>query len=421
MKVAIYGLGYVGLTTAGCLTKEGHRVLGIDVSETKVKKISEGISPIKEPGLDELIARAVKEGLLQCTTKTETSLHDCDMAIVCVGTPSGADGAHNMTYIAEVSRQIASVVRPDRERPLTVLYRSTIRPGTIEELILPSFKSVLGDDTAAAVDIVYNPEFLREAVAINDYFNPPKIVIGTSDGKPRATMDELNNNIDAPTFYVRYREAEFTKFVDNSFHALKVAYANEIGRLCTQLGISAATVHKIFVSDTKLNISPYYLRPGGAFGGSCLPKDVRALQFISADIGANTPVVESLLRSNDAHKHHIFQYCTRDVPKGGRVLLLGLAFKADSDDLRESPNVDLTRKLLQAGYKVYVYDPSLRPRDLIGQNLGYAYSHLPSLSDILLSKEQIGDHKFDVVIDSNRISKTLSFGECRIVNIDAFP
>ncbi|ACB97414.1 nucleotide sugar dehydrogenase [Beijerinckia indica] len=418
MKIAIYGLGYVGLTAAGCLTKEGHWVLGVDVSEDKIRQIAEGTSPIKEPGLAELLQQAVTNNLIKCTSNPGNLINECDMAIVCVGTPSGPDGAHNMSYIAEVSRQIAHAVDPDRKDPLTVVFRSTIRPGTIEELILPIFRSVL-DSKINAVELVYNPEFLREAVAINDFFNPPKIVIGTFDGKPCANMDKMNQNLKAPVFYTRYREAEFTKFVDNTFHAVKVSFANEIGRVCLQLGISAQKVHEIFVSDTKLNISPYYLRPGGPFGGSCLPKDVRALQYISSDAGAHTHLIDSLLRSNEAHKHYLFEYCLKGVPKDAHILMLGLAFKYDSDDLRESPKVDLARKILVSGYRLSIYDPALKPRDLIGQNLGYVYSQLPNLEKLLVSQSQIEQDRFAVVIDTNGSAKTLKLTYDKFIDINA--
>jgi GDP-mannose 6-dehydrogenase len=225
---------------------------------------------------------------------------------------------------------------------------------------------------------------------------------------PSARVEEMNKTLTAPTFTVGFREAEFTKFVDNSFHALKVAYANEIGRLCVSLGIDAKIVHKIFVSDTKLNISPYYLRPGGPFGGSCLPKDVRALQHISNDIGANTHVIDALMRSNDAHKHFLFTRAVSGLTPGSRVLMLGLAFKSDTDDLRESPNIDLARKLIQGGYAVSIYDPSLKPEHLLGQNLGYAYSHLPRLIDLLVRKEVAEGDGFDLVIDTNGGSGVLS-------------
>ena len=419
MKIAIYGLGYVGLTSAACLTSEGHHVVGVDVSEDKVREINAGKSPIYEPGLQEFLLSAVNEGRLVCTTNGAQSTSDCDMAIVCVGTPSGADGSHNMSYIAQVSRQIAGAVDRKRNVPLTVVYRSTIRPGTINELILPIFLSVLGDDIGV-IELVYNPEFLREATAIKDYFNPPKIVIGTTDGKINPRMEELNKNLKSQVFYTQFLEAEFTKFVDNSFHALKVSFANEIGRIALKQGINVAKVHEIFIADTKLNISPYYFRPGGAFGGSCLPKDVRALQYISSDVGANTPVIDSLIRSNEAHKNFLYDLVTKDLAAGASVLMLGLAFKKNSDDLRESPQVDLARKLLQAGFSLSVYDPSLTPDKLIGQNLGYAYAHLPTLPRLLVSENDLINKSFDLVVDTNGTSQDHAMNNVKIINIHAF-
>ena len=419
MKIAIYGLGYVGLTSAGCLTSEGHHVVGVDVSEDKVREINSGKSPIFEPGLQDLLLSAVNEGRLVCTTNGAQNTSDCDMAIVCVGTPSGSDGSHNMSYIAQVSRQIASSVDRNRKVPLTVVYRSTIRPGTINELILPIFSSVLGDDIGV-VELVYNPEFLREATAIKDYFNPPKIVIGTIDGKINPRMEELNKNLKSQVFYTQFLESEFTKFVDNSFHALKVSFANEIGRVAIKLGINVAKVHEMFIADTKLNISPYYFRPGGAFGGSCLPKDVRALQYISSDVGANTPVIDSLIRSNEAHKNFLYDLVTKDLKTGSAVLMLGLAFKKNSDDLRESPQVDLARKLLQAGYVLSVYDPSLTPNKLIGQNLGYAYSHLPTLPRLLIGENDLKDKSFDLVVDTNGTGQDHVINGEKSINIHAF-
>ena len=307
MHVVIFGLGYVGFTAACCIASEGHRVTGIDVSENKVRTILGGTPPIVEPGVGEMLKKGLADGLIHADVRINGHLDDADIAIVCVGTPSAADGSHDMKYIIDVTRQIAGAVKKDRAKPLTVAFRSTIRPGTIEGLIKPLFRARLGDATDQVIELVYNPEFLRESSAVKDYFEPPKVVIGTADGRPNAAMDVLHANIDAPTFHVGFREAEITKFVDNSWHAVKVAFANEIGRVCLALGIQATQVHEIFKSDTKLNISPYYTRPGGAFGGSCLPKDVRALQYIAADCGANTHLVDSLIRSNEAHKHRMFE------------------------------------------------------------------------------------------------------------------
>ncbi|MBS0505312.1 MAG: nucleotide sugar dehydrogenase [Proteobacteria bacterium] len=407
MKVAIFGLGYVGCTSAACIAGQGHDVTGIDVSEGKVARINAGESPITEPGIEELIREAHAAGRLRATITVGEGIADTDLAIVCVGTPSAPDGAHNMSYIAEVTRQIAAAVARHGAKNLTVAYRSTVRPGTMEELVLPIFQAALGERTHDLVEVVYNPEFLRESSAIWDFNNPPKIVIGTRDGQPNAAMTELNKGLDAPVFNTGYREAEFTKFVDNSWHAVKVAFANEIGRLCARQGISARQIHEVFVSDTKLNISSYYMRPGGPFGGSCLPKDVRALQFISSDVGGGTHLLDSVIRSNEAHKHFQFEVATEGLEPGAPLLMVGLAFKAGTDDLRESPHIDLARKLLRAGYDLAIYDPNVDATQLVGQNLGYMYSQLPSLKTLLIAKGDIDMDRYARVLVCNKVDDTL--------------
>lgn len=408
MKIAIFGMGYVGFTAACCIASHGHTVVGVDVSEAKLADINEGIPPFEEPGLAELLTDARSRNLLSATKSAREALTGADLAIVCVGTPSGPTGAHDMAHIADVSRQIAAAMRDLPGQKTTISYRSTMRPGSMRNLVAPIFQTVLDTDWAQRVELVYNPEFLREAQAINDYFHPPKIVIGTFDGGPSAVMESLHTGIEAPTFVTRFEEAEVTKFVDNSWHATKVTFANEIGRVCQRLGISADVVHRIFVTDTKLNISPYYMRPGGAFGGSCLPKDVRALQHIATDSGINAPLLDSLLRSNEAHKNHQFEEVRRRLPGGGRILLAGLAFKADTDDLRESPNVDLARKLLEARYELRIFDPRLEPARLRGQNLGYAYSHLPTIDQLLIDREEADAGTWDLVVVNNATGKALN-------------
>lgn len=415
MKVVIFGLGYVGFTASCCISSEGHSVVGIDVSQGKVDAINAGITPIVEPKVAEMLTEGLEKGLIVADTTIGDHLKGADLAIVCVGTPSAPDGSHNMGYIADVSRQIAAAMAKQDGGKLAVAYRSTIRPGTIEELIQPIFEATLGDTMSDRIELVYNPEFLREGSAVADYFEPPKIVIGTHDSKPNAAMETLNANITAPTFYVGYREAEVTKFVDNTWHAVKVAFANEIGRVCLSSGISATQVHKIFVSDTKLNISPYYTRPGGAFGGSCLPKDVRALQYIGADTGSNLHLVDSLIRSNEAHKHALFEYACEGLDPGAKILMAGLAFKAGTDDLRESPNVDLARKLLGAGYVLEIYDPSIKADMLVGANLGYAYSQLPSLEKLLIGKAEAEAGRYDRVVATNATLKDLKLADASIV------
>ncbi len=396
-------------------------MVGIDVSQAKVDALNEGRAPVYEPGLDDLIAKANSEGRISATTQLSNELDDCDLAIVCVGTPSGVDGAHDMSFIAQVTRSIAEALKPDRAAPLTLAYRSTMRPGSCENIIWPIIEDALGDAASDAVELVYNPEFLREASAIEDYFNPPKIVIGTLGGEPSANMAALHEGIEAPVFEVGLREAEITKFVDNSWHAVKVAFANEIGRVCQNLDISARDVHQIFKSDTKLNISAYYTRPGGAFGGSCLPKDVRALQYIAADTGSATHLVDSLIRSNEAHKHHQFLSATAGLERGAKVLLVGLAFKLETDDMRESPAVDMARKLLEAGFDLDVYDPQIEPENLVGQNLGYAYAWLPKFDDLLVDKAQAESGDYALVIATNRLIDTLDMGTANVTDVSAIP
>jgi GDP-mannose 6-dehydrogenase len=417
VRIAIFGLGYVGVTAAACLSREGHEVLGIDPNELKVANINAGRSPIAEPGVEELIASAVKAGRIRATTDSAESLNDCAMAIVCVGTPSAADGSHNMNYIAEVSRQVAIASRDRKGEPLTVVYRSTVRPGTLEELVMPIMQESL-EDADSKIELVYNPEFLRESVAVSDFFNPPKIVVGTRDGNPCKNVDEMNAGLNAPVFYTRYRVAEFTKFVDNTFHAVKVAFANEIGRVATSLEIDPQLVHKIFIADTKMNISPYYLRPGGAYGGSCLPKDVRALQYVSRDVGQHVYLIDSLIRTNEAHKQFLFEKCTKNLMPGSKVLMIGIAFKPDSDDLRESPNIDLARKLLQSGYDLAIYDPDVEPSKLLGQNLGYAFSNLPKLRKLLISQGEMESRSFDLVIDTRSWAGKFSLNSSNIVDVN---
>lgn len=417
MKIAVFGLGYVGSTTAGCLASQGHHIIGIDVSESKVRDFQAGIPPVLEPGLGELLATARDNGLLQGSTVVDGLLDDADVALVCVGTPSAIDGSHNLSHIAEVTRQIAVGLRRNRPNRLTVAYRSTIRPGTIDGLIAPIFRSILGENFGDLIELVYNPEFLRESSAIADFFNPPKIVIGTVDGQPSLAMNRMHEGIQAQTFHVGYRESELTKFVDNSWHAVKIAFANEIGRICQQLDISAAKVHEIFVSDTKLNISAYYTRPGGAFGGSCLPKDVRALQHISSDVGANTHLLDAVLRTNEAHKHYQYDNIVRNLAPGAKVLLLGLAFKANTDDLRESPNVDMARRLITAGFDVSIYDSGLDATKLIGQNLGYAYSQLPKIGELLIDKDEAEAGEFDLVVAANGLQRGLDLRSSNVVDV----
>lgn len=396
MKIAIFGLGYVGLTGAACLLKGGHSILGIDASDKKIATLLEGKCPIYEPGVADLLAEGRAQNRFRVSDRIPEEFSDVEVAFVCVGTPSSATGSHNMNYIAEVTRQIAEACTASEAAPLTVCYRSTVVPGTMERLVAPIF-SAFGKDRC--VDIVYNPEFMRESTAIADYFEPSRIVVGTSDGSANAALQTLYKDIQAPYFNVHYKEAEVIKLLDNTFHALKTAFGNEMGRLCAASGIDVQAVHEIFVADTKLNISKRYLRPGAAFGGSCLPKDVRAFSSLATRCHVQTPIVDAILRSNDAHKSYCFTKVKQGLQPGAKLLVNGLSFKKNTDDLRESPFVDLVEHLIEAGYDVMVHDPNVTVGTLIGQNLTFAFQSLPDLKRILLDLPAVERMSFDRLVD----------------------
>jgi GDP-mannose 6-dehydrogenase len=419
MKVAILGLGYVGLTGAACLLSEGHDVLGIDINEAKLASIQKGQLPIVEPGVEESLQAGLSSNRLRLATSCAGQLAGCDVALVCVGTPTGNDGCHDMSHVAEASRQLAVSLQANDNGPMTVAFRSTFLPGTMERLIHPLFATHLG--TPNPIELVYNPEFLRESTAMSDYFAPSRIVVGTTDGKPSATIDRLYEHLVSPRFVTKYREAEMIKLVDNSFHAVKTSFANEIGRICVELGISAAQVHKMFIADTKLNVSPTYLRPGAPFGGSCLPKDVRALSALSERIHADAFLVGSLLKTNEAHQRFSASYVLKGLAAPAKVLMNGIAFKGDSDDLRESPYIELAFAIVSAGHQLDIYDPCVKPELLVGQNLGYALQHLPELSKMLVDLSTVETSQYDRLIDVRGMADSFPGHFGSRVSIHALP
>ena len=403
MRISIFGLGYVGLTSAACLVEQGHQVIGVDVVQSKIDMINRGESPINEPGVGSLISKGVKDGQLKATTDVEYAVENSDVAFVCVGTPSDVSGAHDMSYILSVSTQISYAINyVQKNERFEVVYRSTMAPGSIEDFITPIFDED-NPGLEKNYELYYNPEFLREGTAINDYYNPPKIVIGARDGSSNSKLLEIYDGIDAKLFTVGYRESELTKFLDNSFHALKVSFGNEVGRICNSIGVDTNQIMNIFLSDTKLNISTYYLRPGGAFGGSCLPKDVRALQFISRSNGLSCEVIESIIKSNNSHKEFLLQRVINRISVGGKLLVVGVSFKKNTDDLRESAQVDLIQQLIGRGYEVSIYDPDVYFEELMGENLAFSISHITHLKDRLISKDQLKNAEFDAIIYSKEI------------------
>jgi GDP-mannose 6-dehydrogenase len=374
LRVSVFGLGYVGAVSAACLVRDGHHVIGIDVNPAKVAQVGKGESPVVEPGLNELLAEGLAAGRLRATTDVGEAIRDTDVAIICVGTPSSANGAIDLKYVVRVSQQIAAALT-DRTRPLTVLLRSTVVPGTTEGIIRPILP--------ASVRVGFHPEFLREATAVADYDAPARVVIGTDDEEVARVVGALYPRLHTPPTSVPFRVAEVIQYADNAFHALKVGFANEIGAIAKAYDVDGREVMRLFAQDHKLNISPTYLQPGAPFGGSCLPKDLRALGQIAATAHVDTPLLRATLLSNAAHKRRVFEII--QAHGRGRVALLGLAFKAMTDDLRESPFVELAEFLIGKGYETAIFDPSVQPATLLGSNLSYIQGELPHLERLLVS------------------------------------
>lgn len=385
LSIGILGLGYVGTATAACLARDGHRVVGVDINPEKVAAVARGRSPVVEPGVEALLAAAVRAGRLSATTDITPELDHLDMAMVCVGTPSRMDGKLDLSHLLEVTRQLGRGLRgrlADRG-PLLLVYRSTVPPGTMERLVLPALERAAGEAPGRRYEVAFNPEFLRESTAIRDYDRPPKVVIGERARGVTKRLLGIYDHLDAPFFEVPFAVAEMVKFVDNSFHALKVAFANEIGRLCIARGIDPQAVTDIFLADTRLNISPAYLRPGGPFGGSCLPKDLSAMLALARDAGLAVPVLAGTKESNALHLSWIAARIRDRAPLPGPVMLVGLSFKAGTDDLRHSPLLELAEMLLEAGYELRVHDPDLDPDRLVGVNFALALEHQQILRERL--------------------------------------
>jgi GDP-mannose 6-dehydrogenase len=390
MRIAMFGLGYVGCVSAACLARRGHDVLGVDVNPRKVDMVNAGHSPVIEPGLAELIKEQVALGRLSATVDAAGAIREADLSIVCVGTPSTSHGGPNLDALERVAVAIGEALSAS-ERRHTVVVRSTVAPGTTEELVIPLIEGASGLRAGFEFGVIVNPEFLREGSAIDDFDNPAKTVVGELDSASGDVVAALYEGMPAPLFRVPLRVAEFAKYVDNAFHALKIAFANEIGVLCRSSGIDSHELMPSFLADRKLNISEAYLRPGFAFGGSCLPKDLRALLYAARRADLDLPLLESVLPSNDRHLAR-----TVDVVLSLgrlRVGILGLAFKPGVDDLRESPLVELAERLIGKGYDLRIYDPAVSISRLVGANREYMSEHLPHLSELLVeSVEDLLEH-----------------------------
>ena len=401
MKIAIFGLGYVGSVSTACLAAAGHEVIGVDVDPHKLALIRSGRSPVSEPGLDDLLGRLVREGRITVTDDTAATVRACDLSLVCVGTPSRRNGSLDTTYLERVISQIGAALVGTTSYHV-VAVRSTVLPGIVRSQLIPLLEQSSSRLVGADLGVCVNPEFLREGSAIKDFERPPFTIVGEADRRSGDVLLSMYAHLQAPVHRVAPDEASMIKYASNNFHAIKVAFGNEIGAVCQQLGINGQTVMQIFCEDRDLNISPRYLRPGFGFGGSCLPKDMRAMTYVAKEQDIDTPLLNSVLASNDAHIQRVVD-TVLDMRKR-RVALLGLSFKVGSDDLRESPFVRLAEGLIGKGVPLRIYDPDVALGDVFGRNQAYIQEHLPHVGQLLGGSldEVIGGA--DVVIVGKRVT-----------------
>ncbi len=381
MRIAVFGLGYVGSVSAACLARDGHEVVGVDVDPAKVALIQQGHAPVEEPGLTELLTEQRDRETLTATTELEFAVRSTDVAVIAVGTPSRPDGSVRYDAAVAVVRDIGRVLAKSDQSYLIVV-RSTLLPGILEENIIPELENSLGEPVGGRVRICNHPEFLRETTALKDYDRPPFVIVGTDDDEVAGTVFSLYDGVEAERIQTDTKSAAMIKYACNAFHALKVDFANEIGVLAKAMGADGQRVMDIVCRDRQLNISPAYLRPGFAFGGSCLPKDVRALSRFAQQHAIRTHLLEAILPSNQAHlERALDEIRSLDVQ---RVGMIGLSFKAGTDDLRESPQVWLAEQLIGRGYELKIYDPVVQVSRLVGQNLAFVDRHLPHLAKLLV-------------------------------------
>jgi GDP-mannose 6-dehydrogenase len=389
-------MGYVGAVCSACLASEGHYIIGVDPQKVKVDLINEGKSPIVEDGLEELIATGVSSGHLKAVQDACSAVEETDISIICVGTPSKNNGGLNLDYIQLVCEEIGALIRNKRQKHIIVM-RSTVLPGTATKIAIPALEKASGKKLGKGFGYVSNPEFLRESTAIFDFYNPPKTVIGETEAESGDIISSLYSELTAPLIRVPVPIAEMVKYADNSWHAVKVAFGNEIGNIAKTLGIDGQKVMEVFCQDKKLNLSPYYLKPGFAFGGSCLPKDVRAITHKAKELDLDSPLLSSLIPSNDMQIEQAFGLIKQTDKK--KVAMLGISFKANTDDLRESPLVELVEKMIGKGYDVKIYDKSVSLAKLTGANKEYILQHIPHISNLLIDDlGAVVDHGEVIVI-----------------------
>jgi GDP-mannose 6-dehydrogenase len=395
MKIAVIGLGYVGAVTAVCLARDGHRVIGVDIERKKVELLLDGKAPIIEEGLAELTAAAVSSGNLSAITTIDERVLDCDLIFVCVGTPSAPNGSQNLAAVERVAEQLGAGLRAASGYPVIVL-RSTVPPGTTARLVRPVLERVSGKQDGRGFGLCFQPEFLREGSSVQDYYKPPFTIVGSEHQRSVEVVRQLFGSFAGEFIECPVAVAEMMKLACNAFHATKVTFANEIGRVCRGLGVDAREVMSLLCRDTQLNISTAYLRPGFAYGGSCLPKDLRALQYLAQQVQAEVPMLGATQASNRLHIEHAAALV--QAQKGRKVGLIGLSFKAGTDDLRESPLVSLAEYLIGKGYELHIYDPAVSLARLIGANKQYIEETIPHVASLLTDDLDGLCERADVVV-----------------------
>lgn len=399
MRISVLGLGYVGCVSAACLAEAGHQVIGVDVVQNKVDMINRGASPIVEPGLSELTSSVVTAGKLRATTSSAEAIDASDLALICVGTPSCKNGQLNTDILGGLCRTIGRELQ-NREKPFTVVVRSTMLPGSMEKVVVPALQEGVDNKAGSGFKVAINPEFMREGSALHDYAHPPLTVVGCEDDEVTSQLREMYAGVDAPFVSVPIKTAEMMKYACNAFHAVKVCFANEIGDVCEALGADAQEVMKIFRMDHKLNISEAYLRPGFAFGGSCLPKDLRALAYAARTADVDVPLISSILPSNRIQ----IENAVSTVLESGkrRIGIVGLSFKPDTDDLRESPMVVLVETLIGKGCEVKILDRNVSMARLMGANRRYIEEEIPHIASVLCTEiDELLDHAEVLVVGND--------------------
>ena len=398
MRISIFGLGYVGAVSAACLTKEGHTVIGVDPNGAKVDVINAGETPIIEAELGALIAQGVENGLLSATQKAEEAIAATELSLICVGTPSMPNGSLELGYVRQVCEEIGTLLK-HKEDFHVVVARSTMLPGSMREVVIPTLESSSGKRAGTDFGVCFNPEFLREGSAVRDFFDPPKTVVGANDTRSGNRLLSLYEGFSGQTIRTDIETAEMVKYVDNIWHALKVGFGNEIGNICKQLELDGHKVMDIFCEDKKLNLSHRYLKPGFAFGGSCLPKDLRAIGHRAKSLDVDIPIIDAVIPSNQLQIEHGLNMVLAADTK--RVGILGFSFKAGTDDLRESPMVELIERLLGKGFDLKIYDRNVELSKLVGANREYILNHIPHIARLMVPTiDEVVSHA-DVIVIGN--------------------